>query len=73
MVARVILYYKITSPKAINYYFPAENLKIDFDFERADVGIGPYGIIVWLYDKLKFEARSATKLPGGEPGSGRTY
>ena len=33
---------------------PTENLKIDFDFERAAVGIGPYDSIDRLCDKLKF-------------------
>ena len=37
---------------------PAENLKIDFDFERAAVGIGPYDSVDRLYDKLQFTSKA---------------
>ena len=36
--------------------YPAENLKIDFNFEWAAVGIGPYDSIDRLYEKLKFDS-----------------
>ena len=38
--------------------YPVENLKIDFDFERAAVGIGPYDSVDRLYDKLQFTSKA---------------